>query len=363
LFTSLYYVMMTHCSTTRQDTLHKLKVYITRARGRLRYIVREGSRTILTTTRHDVAHEWIAKSLPDQFKFYVILSEPEVYEKTWALIKLQEFIPDVRKFVGVLVSYACMNVDVLKCVMSLKEHGFEVMLDSGAFHVLERKVPLNLYLQWLDQYIEFVNRHIELFDWIVTMDIPCDSRPSPKVQRLPNRTKIELTIDNTLRIIDRIVDPRKFMIVVQGYYPEEYAYCCELYKRYGIVTARVGVGSLCIRKYSRNAVQEIKQILETVKQHLPGWVKLHAFGLNIRFLKHQDILCMLHSSDSAAYAKTYSEFGRVRLFDPFSGTSKELDVVRNGVVQVLDKATIWFWILLSFVMQIKHIVSRRCNCA
>jgi hypothetical protein len=143
--------------------------------------------------------------------------------------------------------------------------------------------------------------------------------------------------------------------VIQGYYPEEYAYCCELYKRYGIVTARVGVGSLCIRKYSRNAVQEIKQILETVKQHLPGWVKLHAFGLNIRFLKHEEIFKLISSSDSAAYAQTYTRYGRVKLFDPEIGTVKEVDVVRNGLVQDMSPVAIWFWNILSFLLQVKYI--------
>jgi len=34
-----------------------IKVYVVRKRGRLHYQVQMGSRTILTTTRHDVAHE------------------------------------------------------------------------------------------------------------------------------------------------------------------------------------------------------------------------------------------------------------------------------------------------------------------
>ena len=334
----------------------KIKVYISRDRGRLAYRVHIGSREILKTTRHDRGHEWIARTLPDHFKFYLVLSQPEVRAKTQALIQILELSPELKRITGVLVSYTTLDQETLECIKLLKEHKIEVMLDSGAFHTLQHKIPLDQYLSWLNEYVEFVNSHIDLFDWIVTADIPCDSRPDTSIQQLPNRRKIEMTIDNTLYIIDRIEDPRKFMIVIQGYHPEEYAFCCELYKRYGIVTARVGVGSLCIRKYSENGVQEVKQILETVKQNLPGWVKLHAFGLNIRFLKHEEIFRLIHSSDSAAYAQTYARFGRVKLFDPATGTVKEIDVVRNGIVQEVGPLTIWFWNILSFLLQVKYII-------
>lgn len=345
-------------SRGRKERQKKIRIYVSKDRGHLAYRIYVGSREVLKTTRHDRAHEWIARTIPDDFVLFLVFTQPEIREKTDALIHILKLIPQARNRVGILVSYPLIDPETLECVRILKEYGVQIMLDSGAFHVLQRKVPLEQYLSWIDDYIEFVNRHIDLFDWIVTADVPCDSRPDSLIQKLPNRRKIELTIDNTLRIIDRIVDPRKFMVVIQGYYPEEYAFCCELYKRYGIVTAKVGVGSLCIRKYSRNAVQEIKQILETVRQHLPSWVKLHAFGLNIRFLKHREIFCLLHSSDSAAYAHSYTKYGRIKLFDPVTGTVKEVDVVKNGVIRYVDKVTIWFWILLSQIMQIMHLIEQ-----
>jgi hypothetical protein len=237
----------------------------------------------------------------------------------------------------------------------LKEHGIQVMLDSGAFHVLQCKIPLDRYLSWVDQYINFVNEHIDLFDWIVTVDVPCNSRVNSSLQHLSNRRRIELTIDNTLKIIDKIIDPRKFMIVVQGYTPEEYAYCCELYKRYGIVTARVGVGSLCTRKYSENAVQEIKQILETIRKHLPSWVKLHAFGLNIRFLRHKEIRNLLNSSDSNSWVYPYCRFSRLVLVDT-TGTFIELDlkdITRRFYKVQLTTVTIYKYLILSYIEKLR----------
>ena len=338
-------------TTSLRAVSQKIHVYLTRKLGRLHYEVFIGSKRILTTTRLDRAHEWIARTLPDHFVFYLVFSQPEIRAKTEALLKVLDLMPGLRNRIGVLVSYALIDQETLNCIKILKEHGVQVMLDSGAFHVLQRKVPLDRYLSWLDKYIEFVNSHIDLFDWVVTADIPCDSRVDPSLQHLPNRRRIEMTIDNTLRIIDRIVDPRKFMIVVQGYYPEEYAYCCELYKRYGIVTARVGVGSLCIRKYSRNAVQEIRQILETVRQHLPAWVKLHAFGLNIRFLKHEEIRSLLSSSDSNSWVYPYCRFSRLVLTD-VAGTFIELDLkeaTRRFYKIQLTPVTIYKYLILSYI--------------
>ena len=336
----------------RQD----IRVYISRRQGRrLHYEVFIGSKRILTTTRHDTAHEWIAKTLPQHYIFYFVFSQPEIRAKTEALLHVLDLLPHLRDRIGVLVSYALIDQETLECVKILKKHGIQIMLDSGAFHVLQRKVSLSEYLSWLNQYIEFVNKHIDLFDWIVTADVPCDSRPDVKVQKLPNRTKIELTIDNTLRIIDKISDPRKFMIVVQGYTPEEYAYCCELYRRYGVITARVGVGSLCIRKYSENAVQEIKQILETIREHLPSWVKLHAFGLNIRFLRHKEIRSLLNSSDSNSWVYPYCRFSRLVLADT-TGTFIELDlkdITRRFYKVQLTTVTIYKYLILSYIEKLR----------
>ena len=317
-----------------------------------------GSRHVLTTTNHFNAHRWIAATITGKFKFYLVLTEPELREKVYALAEIVRRMPYIRKFIGILFSYSLVldqGEQVIQYVKTLRNLGFEIMLDSGAFHVLGRKIPLNEYLKLLDRYIEFVNRYIYLFDWIVTMDVPCDSRPDVRVQKLSNRAKIELTIDNTLRIIDKISDPRKFMIVVQGYHPEEYAYCCELYKRYGIVTARVGVGSLCIRKYSENAVQEVKQILETVRQHLPSWVRLHAFGLNIRFLRHKEIRSLLNSSDSNSWVYPYCRFSRLVLADT-TGTFIELDlkdITRRFYKIQLTTVTIYKYLILSYIEKLR----------
>lgn len=318
------------------------------------YVIRDKSRTIRVKI-HSHAHEHITKLLPSNFKFYFVFTQPDIREKTEALLKVLELMPQFRSRIGVLVSYAKMDQQTLECVKKLKESGIEIMLDSGAFHVLNKKIPISRYQSYRDQYLRFINKHIELFDWIVTMDIPCDERPDPSIQQMPNKWKIEKTIENTLYLIDRVNDPRKFIAVVQGYSPEEYQYCCELMKRYGIVTARTGVGSLCVRKYDGSTLKEVVQVLDTVRRNLPSWVRLHAFGLNIKFLQHEEVRSKLNSSDSDAWVYSYSKFNRLTLYDFEKESIVEIDthdLTRYRRKVNIESASIYFYSILSYILKL-----------
>jgi len=258
-------------------TVDVLKVYF--SRDSRRYIVKTGGKTI-TIRIHMHAHEYIAKTLPDGYRFYFVIMQPDVREKTRALLALLKYLPDLRGRIGVLTSFATIRLEVEECLRLLKEHGVEVVIDSGAFHVLNRKIPLDQYLRYLEKYVQWLNSHPDLYDWAVTMDIPCDTRPHESIQKMPNRWKIEKTVENTIKILDMVDDPRRIIAVVQGYTVEEYLYCCDLMKQHGIVTARTGVGSLCVRKYDGSTVRDVAEILSSIKRALPGWVRLHAFGIN-----------------------------------------------------------------------------------
>jgi len=236
-----------------------------------RYVVKQGSRTVLTTTRHDRAHEFLARNMPDHFTFYFVFTQPDVKAKASALAQLLDLMPELRSRIGILVSYALIDNATLECVRTLKEqYRIQVMLDSGAFHVLAKKVPLEKYLSWIRDYAEFANRHLDLFDWVVIPDVPCDSRPAEEVQKLPNIQKILITVENAVRFSELLSDPRKLVVVVQGYFPNEYAVCCQLLIQHRLVTARVGVGSLCVRKYDGSTVKDVTEILRTVRKLLPG---------------------------------------------------------------------------------------------
>ena len=262
-----------------------------------------------------------------------------------------------------MISYPFLNDEVMSYVIEVRKTGAinKIMIDSGAFHVLEKRISIDQYMSYIDEYVQFVNKYIEWIDYVVTCDIPCDSRFSGSFD---NMWRIKKTVENSIKIVDKIDDPRKFMIVIQGYTINEYLYCCDLYRMHGLITAKVGIGSLCIRKYSKKQVKEVPEIILAVKAALPSWVKLHTFGLNLKFLKIPEVIKNIHSSDSAAYAKTYSKFGRLKIYDPITGTCKEVDLVKNGIVQILHPITIWYWTILSFIKQVEHIVNsgkRLCN--
>ena len=205
----------------------------------------------------------------------------------------------------------------------------------------------------MDDYINFINSYSHIADRFVTMDIPCDQRPHITIQKLPNREKIEKTIENTLYIMERVNYQNKIMSVVQGYLPEEYEYCCTLMRQHGIITEVTGIGSLCIRKYTRNAVHDIKTILDTIRKQLPN-TKLHAFGLNIRFLLRREIREKLHSSDSAAWLIPYDKYGRITLLR-YSGAIQEIDtftLTRRGRKVELDLETIYFHLMLTYILKL-----------
>jgi len=332
-----------------------MKVYYDFARRR--WIIKQGrtNTTLGLWSGFARAHELIAMQLGDEFKFYFVFSQPDIREKTLALLKLRELLPDLPRKIGLLFSYALLDSESIQCMRLLKQHGFEIMLDSGAFHVLERKIPLSRYQQYLHQYIDFVNEHLDLIDWFVTMDVPCDARPAKSIQELPNRQKIELTVENTVKIVDRAVDPRRLVAVAQGYNPHEYRYCCELLKQHGLVTARMGVGSLCIRKYNKRERKLVPEILKTVRECLPAWVKLHAFGLNVKFLKHREVVQHLNSSDSDAWVYSYSKYSRLVLCRA-DGNFVEIDLkeaTRDFKFRVnIDKVTIYQYLLLSYIMKL-----------
>jgi len=307
---------------------------------RRRWVIRlsrNKTRTLGLWSGFKEAHSFIASRITGKFKFFFVISSADVLNIAKAFIHLKQVVPDLTRKIGLLFSFANFakindrgrvigyDRETLEAMKMLKEHGFEIMVDSGAFHVLARKIPVEKFLSYIDDYIRFVNEHLDLIDWFVTADIPCDARPAKEIQEMPNRWKIEQTVKNTIYIIDRCQDPRKLIAVVQGYNVHEYVYCCDLLRQHGIITARTGVGSLCIRKYDGSEVLIVADILDNVKKNLPQWVKLHAFGLNVKFLQHKEIAEKLYSSDSAAWSFSYTRFGRVTLVSQ-DGDFVELDL-------------------------------------
>ena len=93
------------------------------------------------------------------------------------------------------------------------------------------------------------------------------------------------------------------MAVLQGYTPEEYLRCIELYEtRWGRPLldegAYVGVGSVCKRNVNPETVVEV---LSAIKERRPD-LRLHGFGLKVTALKDPEVRRLLTSSDSMAWS-------------------------------------------------------------
>lgn len=90
------------------------------------------------------------------------------------------------------------------------------------------------------------------------------------------------------------------MPVLQGYLPEEYIHCLDLYEKEGLLPrgAYVGVGSVCKRNVNPETVVDV---LGAIKRRRPD-LQLHGFGIKITALRDPKVRALLKSADSMAWS-------------------------------------------------------------
>jgi len=201
----------------------------------------------------------------------------------------------------------------------------EVFCDCGAFYLFTKygRFPYKP-----KEYANYVNKMD--FDWVSTMDIPCEGRdhPTQKIPYKSNEERIKITVENT-RILSELIPKEKFYPVVQGYSVKEYEYCMDMLDEYGLVKDKVAVGSLCIRK----KVERIKTILRAIRRHYPN-AKIHAFGLTLLILRDKAFWRekLVDSFDTGAWS-TRSTKGVCYVFSPLRESLIEFvprDTIRYG---------------------------------
>ena len=161
-------------------------------------------------------------------------------------------------------------------------------MDSGAYSVIlkYRKYPYTP-----EQYAEGIKAWKPDIAW--TMDYPCE----PKVRELGKYTPLtaqDMTIENQIRLLDQNVNTQ---MVVQGYTPDEYLENLDKIKSAGLLTERLGIGSVCRRGHNR----EIARIIRLISNNVPAWVKLHGFGIKTSVLTQTDARFYLYSADSQSW--------------------------------------------------------------
>jgi hypothetical protein len=173
----------------------------------------------------------------------------------------------------------CVSRNTLTARASLPRAAESWMCDSGAFSEIKEHgtwtVTPRQYVRDLRRFRDEISRLV----WCGPQDWMCEPDMLAKTG-LSVREHIHRTVGNYLDLMaeDPGVDIRP---TVQGWRPAEYVYCVELYARHGIDLTTyplVGVGSVCRRKRTRDAVA----VLAT----LAGMgLKLHGYGLKTEALE------------------------------------------------------------------------------
>lgn len=167
-------------------------------------------------------------------------------------------------------------------------------LDSGGF------TELNKYGEWqtdAKQYAGEIRRfenEIGTLDWAAPQDWMCEPSVLEKTGRSVSEHQA-LTVANFLELRD--LDPGLPVIpVLQGWEPDDYLRCWELYENCGICLGEeptVGVGSVCRR-------QGNAEIVDLLRSLSGAGLRVHGFGVKTKALER----CsgVLESSDSMAWS-------------------------------------------------------------
>jgi hypothetical protein len=162
------------------------------------------------------------------------------------------------------------------------------MMDSGAYSVI---LKYGKYPYMPEQYAEGIKAWRPDISW--TMDYPCEQKVREAGKYTP-LTAQDMTIRNQISLLDQGVETQ---MVVQGYEPDEYLENLDKIKSAGLLTQHLGIGSIC----RRGQVKEIARIIRLIHNNVPGWVKLHGFGIKTSVLAQTDARFYLYSADSQSW--------------------------------------------------------------
>ena len=162
------------------------------------------------------------------------------------------------------------------------------MMDSGAFAVI---LKYGKYPYSPEEYASGIEKWHPDIVW--TMDYPCEPSVQKRGDYNPGKAQ-EMTIDNQIRLLDLNTNTQ---MVVQGWTISDYLENLDRIKDQGLLTERLGIGSVCRRGQNR----EIARIVRAIHNNVPSWVKLHGFGIKVSVLKDTDARFYLHSVDSQSW--------------------------------------------------------------
>lgn len=178
-----------------------------------------------------------------------------------------------------------------------KDINIPFMLDSGAYSVI---LKYGKYPYSAEEYVANIEGWNPDVAW--TMDYPWE--PSVRASGRYNPAEAQVLTNENSRKLEPLTDFR-ISHVVQGWTLDDYMRNLDLMKDEGFITERLGIGSVC----RRGKTQEVTRIIREIRRNVPGWVKLHGFGIKTDVLnthsKHD-----LFSADSMSWAYSWRGFAR-----------------------------------------------------
>lgn len=187
-----------------------------------------------------------------------------------------------------------------------------VLIDSGAFTELARhgryRHPVEDYATEL--YRLFADGVVDIRG-VVAQDYMCEPAMLARTG-LSIWTHQRLTVaryDALLAELDRLFSgscPFPLVPVLQGYAPGDYARHVHRYGKRLVSGMWVGVGSVCKRNGTPQAIVEILRAIKSVRPDL----QLHGFGLKRTALEDPAVRSLLASADSMAWSFAARRQGR-----------------------------------------------------
>ena len=171
-----------------------------------------------------------------------------------------------------------------------------LMMDSGAYSVI---LLYGRYPYSVEEYAGALGAWRPDVAW--TMDYPCEPAVLAKGGYTIASAQAK-TNENTMHLWSL---KKGVSTVIQGWAIRDYLLNLDMVKDAGLLTERLGIGTLCRRGQSA----EIARIVTAIHKNVPGWVKLHGFGVKVHALT-PDVRGKLYSADSSSWA--FPAFRRYR---------------------------------------------------
>lgn len=190
-----------------------------------------------------------------------------------------------------LVASSCWKNGRLAVRRPPPGHLHSVCLDSGGFTAARR---WGEYPWTVRQYAEWARQTAGDYplDFVAVMDYACERGVSREVYAT-NAQRIAATVESAARCLEEPGLP--WLPVVQGWTPQEYAACVDLYRRRGVALDYAGLGTMCGRKAS-----DAVGVLLGLRADFPG-TRYHVFGMGLRVLADDGAASVVRSWDSYAW--------------------------------------------------------------